>query len=547
MRDVLMLLFLIGIQNSSVGFGKLKLPENESDLPKDFQKKILTHKSIIRESNVKSAFKVRIKDVAQFTDIRDNQLVGYGLVVGLNGTGDSINAVPYTKESLTSMLERLGVSMREAGNLNGRNVAAVMVSAILPPFARHGSRIDVTVSALGNSRDLRGGTLLVTPLLSGRDEVMAVAQGQISVSGIEAVGRAASLTIGVPTSGKIINGAIIEKEVGFEMSSLKSLRLGLRNPDSTTSFRMAQAINHHFQENVARSLDPATIDIALSPYRRSHLVEFMMGIEQLEIEPDMTAKVYIDPTGAIVMGEKVKIAPVAITHGSITVRIFEKPEASQPNPFVLGVGSTLPSMPLPSGSSLSGPQNTGELPKNLRELSQLFSQQKQDLKSELEANLQSVQDNFKNLSIPTVRQQFQEESKFFNNLYYQKLQKLDLDYSDQVQRLKQQFNFDLRTQRKPFEVGDPLMNSDSDVDSFRDSPPLLENPPAYPLSPQTQILDRSELNIQEEQGRFAIVEGVTLEELVNSLNRLGTTPREMTEILRAIKAAGALQAEVIGA
>jgi flagellar P-ring protein precursor FlgI len=207
---------------------------------------------------------VRIKDIVHFEGVRDNMLVGYGLVVGLNGTGDSLNNAPFTQQSLVGMLERLGVNTRnELNDLNTANVAAVVVTATLPAFARQGSRIDVSVSALGDAESLQGGTLLVTPMLGADGEVYSVAQGSLIVSGLSAQGAAASITTGVPTTAKIPNGAIVEREVAFELDSLKTVRLSLRNPDFTTSRRIAQAINGFVTEPVATATDPATVSLAV--------------------------------------------------------------------------------------------------------------------------------------------------------------------------------------------------------------------------------------------------------------------------------------------
>src|SRR5690348_8201258 len=199
----------------------------------------------------------RIKDIADFEGVRDNLLVGYGLVVGLNGTGDSLNNAIFTRESLIGMLERLGVNARDA-QLRTQNVAAVMVTATLPAFARQGARIDVSVSALGDAKSLLGGTLLVTPMLGADGEIYAVSQGPVQ-AGIVAKGAAASVTKGVPTAGRVSNGAIVEREIAFEMASLRSVNIMLRNPDLTTARRIAQAVNAYLRGPVARSLDPSTV------------------------------------------------------------------------------------------------------------------------------------------------------------------------------------------------------------------------------------------------------------------------------------------------
>lgn len=343
---------------------------------------------------------VRIKDIVSFEGIRDNQLVGYGLVVGLNGTGDSVDKIPYTRESLTGMLERLGVNIRDAAALSGRNIAAVMVTSNLPSFSRHGTRVDVIVSALGDAKDLRGGTLLVTPLLGADGEVYAVAQGPVATGGFVAKGKSGSeLVKGVPTSAKISNGAIVEKEVGFELASFEKLNLSLKNPDFTTAKRISDTINETIG-GVAQAIDPSTVVLKIPQNYRTRIVDFMTKIEQLMVVPDYTAKIVIDDQdGIIVMGENVRISTVAVTQGSITIRITETPQVSQPNPFT------------------------------------------------------------------RVR--------------------------------------------------------------------------------KATVVDRSDVVVKEEKGKFALVHGsITLQELVNGLNALGATPRDLISILRSIKASGAIQAEI---
>ncbi len=275
----------------------------------------------------------RIKDITTFEGVRSNMLVGYGLVVGLNGTGDSLSNSPFTKQSLIGMLERLGVNVRDDG-LKTDNVAAVMVTATLPPFARHGTQIDVTVSALGDAKSLLGGTLLVTPLLGADGEVYAVAQGNTAVGGFSAGGKGTTVTKGVPTSARIPSGAIVEREVGFEMVDMKRVKLSLRNPDFTTARRIAQAINAFLGIPSAKALDPGTVMLAAPASYEGNLVALLTDIEQLSVTPDQVARVVIDEnSGIIVMGENVRISTVAIAQGNLTIRITETPQVSQPTPF----------------------------------------------------------------------------------------------------------------------------------------------------------------------------------------------------------------------
>ncbi|MEQ8587422.1 MAG: flagellar basal body P-ring protein FlgI [Thalassobaculaceae bacterium] len=275
----------------------------------------------------------RIKDIVDFEGVRENMLIGYGLVVGLNGTGDSLGSAIFTRESLVGMLERLGVNSRDA-SLSTDNVAAVMVTATLPPFSTQGTRIDVTISAIGDSDSLLGGQLLVTPLVGADGEVYAVAQGPVAVGAFSAQGQAASVTRGVPTGGRIANGAIVEREIDFALNMMETVRLALRNPDFTTSRRIAQAINAFVGGPIAQSVDSGTVRMLVPDAYRNNAVALITDIEQLRVTPDNIAKVVIDEqTGVIVMGENVRINTVAIAQGNLTIRITETPQVSQPQPF----------------------------------------------------------------------------------------------------------------------------------------------------------------------------------------------------------------------
>ena len=275
----------------------------------------------------------RVKDIADFEGIRDNMLIGYGLVVGLNGTGDSLRNAPFTRQSLAAMLERLGVNTRDA-NLNTDNVAAVMVTANLPAFSRQGTRIDVSVSAFGDSESLLGGTLLITPLFGADGEVYAVAQGPLAVGGFSVGGDAQTVVKGVPTSARIANGAIVEREIPFELASLESVRITLRNPDLTTARRISRAINKFLGGQQARPLDPSTVMFMPPADSKRPLIELMTDIEQLTVDPDQPARVVIDEqAGIIVMGAGVRIDEIAIAQGNLTVRVTETPQVSQPNAF----------------------------------------------------------------------------------------------------------------------------------------------------------------------------------------------------------------------
>ncbi|WP_439817247.1 flagellar basal body P-ring protein FlgI [Zavarzinia sp. CC-PAN008] len=284
----------------------------------------------------------RIKDIADFESVRENQLVGYGLVVGLDGTGDSLRNAPFTKQSLEAMLERLGVAVRGTA-MKTDNVAAVMVTASLPAFGRQGARIDVSVSTLGDASNLLGGTLLVTPLLGADGEVYAVAQGAISVAGFKAQGAASSVTRGVPTTGRISAGATIERETGFVFADQTALKINLRNPDFTTATRIAQAINAFARTPIAAALDPSTVQMQVPPSYAGNLVGLVTAVEQLQVNPDQMARVTIDETsGIIVMGADVRISEVAIAQGNLTIRVTETPQVSQPAPFSDGQTTVVP-------------------------------------------------------------------------------------------------------------------------------------------------------------------------------------------------------------
>ena len=369
----------------------------------------------------------RVKDIADFEGIRENMLVGYGLVVGLNGTGDSLNQSIFTRESLIGMLERLGVNARDPA-LKTQNVAAVMVTAKLPGFARQGTHIDVMASTLGNAKSLLGGTLLVTPMLGADGEVYAVAQGSVS-AGIVASGQAASVTKGVPTAGRVASGAIVEREIPFELANMQSINIMLHNPDLTTARRISQVINAFLRTGAAKAIDPSTVTLTVPPNFEGGVVGLVTDIEQLRVEPDQPARVVIDEqNGVIVMGENVRISTVAVAQGNLTVKVTETPQVSQPNPFA--PAGTTPAIDPTTGQPATGGQNG--------------------------------------------------------------------------------------VQFAPGGGG------------------------------QTVVVPRTTVEVNEQSDRRLAVlpEGVSLQELVNSLNALGVGPRDMISILQAIKAAGALQAEI---
>lgn len=285
---------------------------------------------------VSMAAGIRIKDLVEFDGVRGNDLIGYGLVVGLNGTGDGLRNAPFTEEILTSMLERLGVNV-SGEQFRPKNVAAVFVTATLPAFARAGGQIDVTVSAVGDANSLLGGTLVMTPLSAADGEIYAVAQGTIIAGGASATGDAASVVQGVPTSGVIPAGARVEREVAFAFGEMETIRLALRNPDFTTARRIESAINGGLGRHVAQMLDAGTVTLSVRAAGARSPAHLLSRIENLPVEPEARARVVVDQSsGTIVLGSDVRISEVAVSQGNLTLRIDEAPIAVQPNPFAQG-------------------------------------------------------------------------------------------------------------------------------------------------------------------------------------------------------------------
>ena len=280
----------------------------------------------LRADRHRQAATARIKDIVNIEGVRDNQLVGYGLVVGLNGTGDSLTNSPFTKQSLQAMLERLGVNTRGETMRTG-NVAAVMVTANLPAFSTQGSRLDVNVASLGDASSLQGGTLLVTPLLGADGEVYAIAQGPVSINGFKAQGDAATIISGVPTTGRIASGGLIEREIAFALGAQRTLRLALKNPDLTTARRIALSINDFIGTPCATPEDPATVRINLPQNFNGNIVDLLTDIEQLVVDTDAPAKIVIDQnSGIIVMGKDVRVSTVAVAQSNLTVTVAESPQ-----------------------------------------------------------------------------------------------------------------------------------------------------------------------------------------------------------------------------
>ncbi|WP_281841051.1 flagellar basal body P-ring protein FlgI [Sinisalibacter aestuarii] len=289
-----------------------------------------------------SANAIRIKDLVEFDGVRGNDLVGYGLVVGLNGTGDGIRNAPFTEDIMSNILERLGVNIT-GEQFRPKNVAAVFVTATLPPFSRSGSTIDVTVSAIGDAKSLLGGTLVMTPLNAADGQIYAVAQGTVIAGGAAAEGDGAQVIQGVPTAGVIPSGARIEREIEFDFTELSSIRLALRDADFTTAERIETAINRSYGRVVARMLDAGTVVLDIAATRAISPAHALGEVENIAVEPERKARVVVDQrSGTIVMGEDVRISRVAVSQGNLTLRIEEAPLVVQPNPFSEGEAIVVP-------------------------------------------------------------------------------------------------------------------------------------------------------------------------------------------------------------
>ena len=322
-----------------------------------------------------AAASIRLKDLVEFDGVRGNDLLGYGLVVGLDGTGDGIRNAPFTEDIMANVLERLGVNVT-GEQFRPRNVAAVIVTATLPPFARAGGRVDVTVSAIGDASSLLGGTLVMTPMNGADGQIYAVAQGAVLAGGVAAEGAGARVVQGVPTSGSIPLGARVEREVEFELSSLSRVRLALRTPDFTTAARIESVINRHYGRTIARMLDSGTVALDMAATRAASPAHALSEIENLTVRPQTRARVVIDQrSGTIVMGEDVRISRVAVAQGNLTLQVQEEPLVVQPNPFAQGETVVVPRTRLGVGeeertglAELTGGTNLSEIVAGLNAL-----------------------------------------------------------------------------------------------------------------------------------------------------------------------------------
>jgi flagellar P-ring protein precursor FlgI len=284
----------------------------------------------------RDVYAARVKDLTSIAGVRNNQLLGYGLVVGLNGTGDG-NNTGFSSQTVSTMLRTMGLTI-DAARIRARNAAAVMVTATLPPFARAGGHVDVLVSSMGDAKSLQGGTLLLTPLRAPNGQIYAVAQGPVSIGGFAISGQSGSkVQQNHPTVGQIANGALIEGEVGLQFNGREHIRMLLNNPDFTTSARLADTINMQLGAGVARAVDSGTIEVQVLESYRANVAAFVATLENMDVTPDQVAKVVLDErTGTVVIGENVRIATVAIAHGNLSIEIREEPQVSQPAPLSQG-------------------------------------------------------------------------------------------------------------------------------------------------------------------------------------------------------------------
>lgn len=307
--------------------------------------KIIFILSVVMLLHTNLATAIRIKDITDLQGVRENQLIGYGIVIGLAGTGDSSTNIFFSIQTITSMLKKLGLTVpaQEIDSLKFKNIATVMVTASLPPFAGTGSRIDVLVSSLGDAKSLQGGTLLLTPLKAANGEVYAVAQGPVSVGGFAAGKSSKGVQKNHPTVARIASGAIIEKEVSLNFGHKPYLKFLLKEPDFTTADRIAEAINRNFKKKIAFPKDAGSVDVKIPGRSKKHVVKFVARIEKMEVNPDVRAKIVIDErTGTIVMGENVRISTIAVSHGSLTIEIKEEALVVQPEPFSEGETKIVP-------------------------------------------------------------------------------------------------------------------------------------------------------------------------------------------------------------
>jgi len=498
------------------------------DTPKRIAKTTLLGTKAVHSISSESEVVTRLKDIVSVEGLRDNQLIGYGIVVGLNGTGDKLQNSPFTKESLIVMLERLGVNVRDLKDkVNITNVAAVMVTANLPPFARNGNKIDVSIATIGTATSLMGGTLLPTPLKGADGEVYAVAQGEITSSGFVVNGANARMTKGVPTSGKIVRGAIVENEIDFSLNRVDTLNLSLHNPDFTTSKRIAEIINKNLcskydVELIARAQDSSTVVLKLPTV---DVVNFLTDVEQLTITPDNSAKViFDDKEGVIVITENVKISPVVVSQGALTVTVTHYNDYSN--------------------------YSDDDLKNMLQNQDKLLSQGFQGGGNNV------IHNNFYNN--PYNNPYYAPNNTPFGyNPFYNQMSGMqgfrDVSYENAASVINRQ-NINAATAIGVSETGDT--NEANKV--YQTALKTNQMPAAnYGIGRDTEALTNEEIdNLENKSGgdgqaknryseyhheKFNMMNGATLQDLINTMNAIGASPKDMIAILQVLKRSGSIQ------
>lgn len=513
---------------------KLKL--HQFDKPKRIAKTRLLNKDI-HTINTPTKVITRLKDIVSVEGIRDNQLIGYGIVVGLNGTGDKTQNSPFTKESLIAMLERLGVNVRDLqGKITITNVAAVMVTANLPAFARRGNKIDVNVATMGTATSLMGGTLLPTILKGADGEVYAIAQGEVTSSGFVVQGANVKTTKGVPTNGKIVRGAIVENELDYELNDLDKITLSLHNPDFTTAMRISDVINKHIEQmhgvkNVAFAKDQSTVEVKIIG---KDIVSFITEIEQLHITPDNIARVIFDDRdGVVVITENVKISPVVVSYGALTVTVTDYHDynnysddelkdrlASQQDLMKKGhAGYHMPLGTVVHNDYYNSPYNNPYYTRfnNPWVYNPMFNQGSitNDYYSE----------NDKSNKNTDTQRNTQTNIYFNNNFQDPNLQSAAViaDAKQRMQAMKMDSSVGIS------ESGNVSESVSGYESSFSDNPKFLE-------------MKEKQKKYDAEHEKYNMFNGATLQDLMNTLNAIGTNPRDMISILQVLKRAGAIQA-----
>lgn len=495
------------------------------DTPKRIAKTTLLNKaihSITSESEVIT----RIKDIVSFEGIRDNQLIGYGIVVGLDGTGDKLQNSPFTKESLIVMLERLGVNVRDLKDkVNITNVAAVMVTANLPPFARNGNKIDVNIATIGTATSLMGGTLLPTPLKGANGEVYAVAQGEITSSGFVAASANAKTTKGVPTSGKIVRGAIVENEIDFELKKIEKINLSLHNPDFTTAKRVAEIINKNLSkkynaETLAEAKDSSTVELKIPTIE---VVKFLTDVEQLTITPDNSAKViFDDKEGVIVITENVKISPVVVTQGALTVTVTHYNDYNNYSDDELKNNLVNQERLLTQGSPIGGNNVIHNNFYNNPYNNPYYTPKNNPFSYNPFFNQMSSMQGMRDVS-------YEDAASVINRQNINANTAIGISENGNVNDSNKKYQTALKTNQVALGTDNKNMEnlSNEEIDNLEDTSDGTKNANRY-----------SEYHHE----KFNMMNGATLQDLMNTMNAIGASPRDMIAILQVLKRSGAIQA-----